>query len=82
MSATIDQDSFCQNMGFLPEETSMIDTQRCPFLLENRKVEFVNTARLTYKSLPSVENRIWLKIDEILSLHKNQIGLILTSSIL
>ena len=80
MSATINKDSFCQNMGFATEETAFVDTPHSPFPLENRKVEFLNTARLSYKSPIVDENRIWLKIDEILSKHKNQRGLILTSS--
>ena len=80
MSATINRDSFCQNMGFAPEEVAFVDIPRSPFPLENRKVEFLNTARLSYKSPIVDENRIWLKIDEILSRHKNQRGLILTSS--
>ena len=80
MSATINRDSFCQNMGFASEEIAFVDTPRSPFPLENRKVEFLNTARLSYKSPIVDENRIWLKIDEILFKHKNQRGLILTSS--
>lgn len=80
MSATIDKESFCQNMGFSPDEIAIIDNPRSPFPLENRKVEFLNTARLSYQSAPVIENRVWLKIDEILSKHKNQKGLILTSS--
>ena len=80
MSATINRDSFCQNMGFASEEIAFVDTPRSPFPLENRKVEFLNTARLSYKCPIVDENRIWLKIDEILSKHKNQRGLILTSS--
>ena len=81
MSATIDKDSFCQNMGFLPDEIAFVNTPHSPFPLENCKVEFVNTAILAYNSPKVVENRVWLKIDEILSKHKNQRGLILTSSI-
>jgi len=80
MSATIDKDSFCQNMGFSSDEIAFVDTPNSPFPLEHRKVEFLNTARLSYQSPKVVENRIWLKIDEILSKHKNQRGLILTSS--
>ena len=80
MSATINKDAFCQNMGFSPEEIAFVDTPYSPFPLENRKVEFLNTARLAYSSPKVHENRVWLKIDEILSKHKNQRGLILTSS--
>ncbi|MCE2507247.1 MAG: DEAD/DEAH box helicase family protein [Nitrosopumilaceae archaeon] len=80
MSATINKDSFCQNMGFEPEEIVFVDTPHSPFPLENRKVEFLNTARLAFNSPIVNENRVWLKIDEILSKHQNQKGLILTSS--
>lgn len=78
MSATIDKPSFCENMGFSSDEIAFVDTPRSPFPLENRKVEFLNTARLSYKSPKVNENRVWLKIDKILSKHKNQKGLILT----
>jgi len=81
MSATISKDSFCQNMGFSPDEIAVVDTPCSPFPLENRRVQFLNTAILSYKSPRVVENRIWLKIDEILFRHKNQKGLILTSSV-
>jgi ATP-dependent DNA helicase DinG len=80
MSATINKDAFCQNMGFSPDEIAFVDTPHSPFPLENRKVEFLNTAQLSYKSPRVNENRAWLKIDEILSRHKNQRGLVLTSS--
>jgi len=81
MSATISKDSFCQNMGLPPDEIAAVDTPRSPFPLENRRVHFVNAAGLSYKSPPVVEKRIWLKIDGILSKHKGERGLILTSSI-
>ncbi len=81
MSATVGMDSFCQNMGLSPDEIAVVDTPRSPFPLENRRVWFVNAARLAYDSPRVDENRIWLKIDEILSGHENQRGLILTSSI-
>lgn len=80
MSATINKDSFCQNMGFSSDEIAFVDTSHSPVPLENRRVEFLNTARLSYQDPTVNENRIWLKIDEILSKHKNQKGLILTSS--
>lgn len=80
LSATIDRDSFCQNMGFSPDDTAFVDTPHSPFPVENRKIEFLNTARLGYYVPQVHENRIWIKIDEILSKHKGQRGLILTSS--
>ena len=80
MSATVNKDAFCQNMGFSSDEIAFVDTPKSPFPLENRKVEFLNTARLSYQSPRVVERRVWLKIDDILSHHKNQRGLILSSS--
>jgi len=81
MSATINKESFCQNMGISPDEIAIVDTPRSPFPLENRKVEFLNTARLAFLSPLEIENKVWEKIDEILSNHNNESGLILTSSI-
>lgn len=80
MSATINKDAFCQNMGFSSDEIAFVDTPKSPFPLANRKVEFLNTGRLTYRCSKVIENRVWLKIDSILSDHKNQRGLILSSS--
>ncbi len=79
MSATVNKDDFCQNMGFSPDEIAFVDA-KSPFPLENRKVKFFNTAPLSYKSPEVVENRIFLKINDIMSDHKNQRGIILTSS--
>ncbi len=80
MSATISKDSFCQNMGFSNDDVAFVDTPCSPFPLENRKVEFVNAARLAHNSPQINENRAYLKIDDILSKHRDQRGLILTSS--
>jgi ATP-dependent DNA helicase DinG len=80
MSATVNKDAFCQNMGFSLDDIAFVDTPKSPFPLEHRKVDFLNTARLAYQSPKVVENRVWLKIDNILSHHKNQRGIILTSS--
>jgi len=80
MSATIDKESFCQNMGISPDKIAIVDTPRSPFPLENRKVEFLNTARLAFLISLETENKVWKKIDEILSNHNNERGLLLTSS--
>ena len=80
MSATINEESFSQNIGFSSDKIAFVDTPHSPFHLENRKVEFLNTARLSYNSPQVNENRVFFQIDELLSKHKNQRGLILTSS--
>lgn len=80
MSATIDKDSFCEIMGFSSDKVAMVDTLHSPFPMEHRKIEFLNTARLSYNTTIENEQKIISKIDEILSKHKDERGIILTSS--
>jgi len=80
MSATIDKESFCENMGIPSDQVAMVDTPYSPFPVENRKIEFLNTAGLAYNTSKETENKVISKIDEILSKHKEERGLILTSS--
>ena len=80
MSATIDKESFCENMGIPPDQVAMVDTPHSPFPVENRKIEFLNIAGLAYNTSRETENKVISKIDEILSKHKEERGLILTSS--
>ncbi len=81
MSATVDKESFCQNTGIQPDEVALVETPRSPFPPENRRVEFVNAAKLSHRSPRGVEGIVWEKIDQILSRHGDQRGLILTSSV-
>jgi len=81
MSATIDKESFCEDMGIPPTEVAMVDTPHSPFPVDNRKIEFLNIAGLAYNTSQETENKVISKIDEILSKHKEERGLILTSSI-
>lgn len=81
MSATIDKESFCENTGMEPSQVAFIDTPRSPFSLESRKIAFLNIRKLSLaKSTPDDELSVIKKIDEILSKHHKQRGLILTSS--
>jgi len=80
MSATIDKESFCENMGIPADQIAMVDTPHSPFPVENRKIEFLNIAGLAYNTSQETENKVISKIDEILSKHKEERGLILTSS--
>ena len=81
MSATIDKKSFCENMGFEESNVGFIDTSKSPFPLENRTVEFLDVVRINKNS--SLEDRIKVveQIDELLTNHAQERGLILTSSI-
>ena len=80
MSATIDKESFCENMGIPSDQVAMVDTPYSPFPVENRKIEFLNTAGLAYNTSKENEDKVISKIDEILSKHKDERGIILTSS--
>ena len=81
MSATIDKQSFCENMGFDPEEVAFVDTPKSPFAIENRQVELLNVRRLSYGSTDEDELEVIKVIDRILDEHSTERGLILTSSI-
>ncbi|MGQ0794828.1 MAG: helicase C-terminal domain-containing protein [Nitrosopumilaceae archaeon] len=80
MSATIDKDSFCENTGIALSEVAFVDTPKSPFLLENRRVNFLDVRKLSQKSSEDDELTVIRKIDEILTKHSKQRGLILTSS--
>ena len=81
MSATIDKQSFCENMGFDSEEVAFVDTPKSPFDIENRQVELLNVRRLSYGSTEEDELEVIKVIDKILDEHSTERGLILTSSI-
>ncbi|MCV0372621.1 MAG: DEAD/DEAH box helicase family protein [Nitrosarchaeum sp.] len=81
MSATIDKQSFCENMGFNAADVAFIDTPKSPFPLENRTIEFLNIRRLSYGSTEEDELEVIKTIDEILDEHSSERGIILTSSV-
>jgi len=81
MSATIDHESFCENMGFDKNEVAFIDTPKSPFPIENRKIEMLNVRRLSYGSTIEDELEVINQMDRLLTQHSNERGLILTSSI-
>jgi len=80
MSATIDKKSFCETMGLEETEIAFIDTPKSPFPYEHRKVEFLDMGVLSARSPPEVELGAIQKIDELLTKHKHERGLILTQS--
>lgn len=81
MSATIDKKSFCETMGFSEDDVAFIDTPKSPFPLEHRRVEFLNVKRLNNKSTFEDKLEIVKRIDDLLTTHSEERGLILTSSI-
>ena len=80
MSATINKKNFCETMGLDEKHVAFIDTPKSPFLYEHRKVDFLDVAFLNSRSSFTEEQNAIRKIDEILSKHKTERGLILTSS--
>ena len=80
MSATIDKDSFCENAGLDPSKVGFVDTPRSPFPPDSRRINFLNTKKLSYSSSRDDELTVIKKIDDILSQHNTERGLILTSS--
>ncbi len=80
MSATIDKDSFCENAGLEPSKVGFVDTPRSPFPPDKRRINFLNTRKLSYSSSKDDELAVIKKIDDILSQHDSERGLILTSS--
>jgi len=80
MSATIDKDSFCENAGLEPSKVGFVDTPRSPFPPDRRRINFLNTKKLSYSASNDDELAVIKKIDEIMSQHAAERGLILTSS--
>ncbi|MDE1862552.1 MAG: ATP-dependent DNA helicase [Thaumarchaeota archaeon] len=80
MSATIDKASFCENTGLDPSKVAFVDTPKSPFLPDRRRISFLNVRKLSYSSRWEDELAVISKIDEVLSKHEGERGLILTSS--
>ena len=80
MSATIDKASFCENTGLEPSSVAFVDTPKSPFLPDKRRINFLNVRKLSYSASWNDERAVISKIDEILSEHIHERGLILTSS--
>ena len=81
MSATIDKKSFCENTGINPDEVEIVDTPKSPFPVENRKIDFLDIRRLNSRSSEDDKIAVINKIDEIMTNHSEDRGLILTSSV-
>jgi len=80
MSATIDKESFCENTGLEPSKVAFVDTPRSPFPADRRRINFLNTRKLSYSTSRDDELSVIQKINEIMTQHPAERGLILTSS--
>ena len=81
MSATIDHESFCENMGLQKDDVAFVDAPKSPFPMENREISLLNVRRLSYASTLEDEIEVINQIDRLLKQHSHERGLILTSSI-
>ena len=80
MSATIDKESFCENTGLDPSKVAFVDTPKSPFLPDKRRINFLNIRKLSRSTSWNDELSVIKKIDDIMSEHAHDRGLILTSS--
>ena len=81
MSATIDKNTFCENMGLEKDDVAFVDTPKSPFPIDHRSIDLLNIKRLSYGSTEDDEIEVIKTIDRILDEHSTVRGLILTSSI-
>jgi len=81
MSATIDKQNFCDNMGLKKDDVAFVDTPKSPFPINHRTIDLLNIKRLSYGSTEDDEIEVIKTIDRILDEHSTERGLILTSSI-
>ena len=82
MSATIlDKDAFCTSLGLAPGEVKFIQVES-DFPLQNRPIDPLNIAYLNRDSLQlqEVQIKISRAIDYLMTLHKNDKGIIHTTS--
>jgi ATP-dependent DNA helicase DinG len=82
MSATIlDSNTLCESLGLAPDEVKFIQVGS-DFPLQNRPIHPLNITYLNFDNLQlqEVKTKIAIAIDEIMTSHKNQKGIIHTTS--
>lgn len=82
MSATIlNKKAFCKSIGLDPEDVTFISVTS-DFPIENRTIYPLNIAYLNYSNLQSIDikSKISKAVDNIMSLYKNDKGIIHTTS--
>ena len=80
LSATVTKDSISRDLGIPAGEICEIQTPKHPFSLESRKVNFLNTTRVTqsyFFSHPEDRKRSILQIQEVARMHPDERGLVL-----
>jgi ATP-dependent DNA helicase DinG len=81
MSATIlSKDYLCKTAGLEPEKVKFIRVQESDFPIKNRPIHMMNVAWLSAKTMAESMPRIARTVDNIMSMHKNEKGIIHTTS--
>lgn len=81
MSATIlSKDYLCKTAGLEPEKVKFIRVQESDFPIRNRPIRMMNIAWLNAKTMTESMPRISKTVDNIMSMHRNEKGIIHTTS--
>lgn len=80
MSATIHKETFCRTMDLPESACAFIEVAKSPFPTQHRRITFHNMRRLNYRSAPDDYDAVYRKVGEILTQHRNEKGLILTTT--
>jgi Rad3-related DNA helicase len=81
MSATIlSKDYLCRTAGLDPEKVKFVRIEESDFPIENRPIHLMNVAWLNAKTMNDSMPKIVNAIDNIMSIHRNEKGIIHTTS--
>ena len=81
MSATIlSKDSLCRSVGLEPDKVKFIRIEESDFPVKNRLIHLQNTAWLNAKTMNESMPKIAKAVDQIMSKHKDEKGIIHTTS--
>jgi ATP-dependent DNA helicase DinG len=81
MSATIlSKDYLCKVVGVKPEAAKFIQVRDSEFPVKNRPIRLMNVAWLSAKTMQESLPKISKAVDNIMSMHKNEKGIIHTTS--
>lgn len=81
LSGTIDKKYFPKMIGINPDEFGLIEIKKSPFSIDARKTKFPNVASMSSNNCTKQDQEnMYKEINNILSKHKDERGLIHTSS--
>ncbi len=81
MSATIlSKDYLCKTAGLDPEKVKFIRVDESDFPVKNRPIHMMNIAWLSAKTMAESMPKVAKTVDNIMSMHKNEKGIIHTTS--